>query len=499
MDDDVATRKRKGIEEKAIRTPSSSMKFYSQVATAIVQGNAGFAEFLGAELMEESSSIFNAGKREESVVADHRCLSRNPRTEYDHVETEGRLRRDYLSSVPIFDGREFNTMFRISRSRFQRIMEDFGATGDQFYLSNEDAFGRIGACFEAKLLLPLKCMAYGVPPHCFRDYFHMSTTLARKCCIHFDRKMREVYIEEYLRCPDSQDIVNINKLHKTVHHVDGMFGSLDCMHTYWKNCPVAWQGSYKGKEKRPSIVLEAIGDYHMWLWHAAYGYAGCMNDIGILTISPFMQKLMDGSFAELESEVVPYNIGSTKLNQMYVLVDGIYPAMSRLVKGYSVPVTGAEKQFTKWQESSRKDIERAFGVLKGKWQCLERPQYFIELDHISSRVCSCLILHNMCVSDRVMDGDVRLRYNAAASITSDISVITYPTDMRKRQGYIDPTERSEVGIVNLGGSATELVTRMARWEFLNDRQVTAQLHKALITHFDTTQYDYDSDSDNAEL
>jgi hypothetical protein len=39
--------------------------------------------------------------------------------------------------------------------------------------------------------------------------------------------------------------------------VEGFVGSLDCTHTYWKNCPKAWQSSYVGKEKQPSIVLEA--------------------------------------------------------------------------------------------------------------------------------------------------------------------------------------------------------------------------------------------------
>jgi hypothetical protein len=66
-------------------------------------------------------------------------------------------------------------------------MEDIiGATGNTFYLNIVDAAGKPGACFEARLLLPLKCIAYGVPPHCFRDYFSMSSTLARVCCIKFD-------------------------------------------------------------------------------------------------------------------------------------------------------------------------------------------------------------------------------------------------------------------------------------------------------------------------
>jgi hypothetical protein len=124
---------------------------------------------------------------DDDVDIDHRVLPRHEKTLYLHEEI-ARIQKDYLSPQPIYNGREFDTsMFRISRSRFQRIMKDIGATGNSFYLNTVDAAGKPGACFKARLLLPLKCIAYDFPPHCFRDYFSMSsTTLARVCCIKFD-------------------------------------------------------------------------------------------------------------------------------------------------------------------------------------------------------------------------------------------------------------------------------------------------------------------------
>jgi hypothetical protein len=43
----------------------------------------------------------------------------------------------------------------------------------------------------------------------------------------------------------------------------GMMGSLDCMHWCWKNFPVADHGSYTGKEKEPTVVLEAVVLYDL--------------------------------------------------------------------------------------------------------------------------------------------------------------------------------------------------------------------------------------------
>ena len=116
---------------------------------------------LGAELLMVKSNI------------DHRLFERNAYVVYDHERAAYCIRSDYLGRVPRFDGKEFQTMFRVSRSRFQRIMEDIGSTEDPFYTNTVNGAGREGASFEARLMLPLKSMAYGVPPHCFRDYFQM--------------------------------------------------------------------------------------------------------------------------------------------------------------------------------------------------------------------------------------------------------------------------------------------------------------------------------------
>jgi len=76
---------------------------------------------------------------------------------------------------------------------------------------------------------------------------------------------------------------------------------------------------------------------------------------------------------------------------LLVLVDGIYPLFSRFV---------------------------SYGVLKGRFQLLDRPILLMDLnDMIASRVSTCRVLHNiLLVADRIMDGDYRARYDPAASV-----------------------------------------------------------------------------------
>ena len=426
-------------------------------------------------------SLFNSGaaaavmaqgspKRQKT---DHRQLSRAGRHLFHHQDALHCIRRDYLGlagdpKTPLL-GKEFALMFRISRGRFQLLMEHVMAAEIPFYSGNVSANGDTVASLEARLLLPLKSLAYGVPPHTFIDYFQMSPPLARVCCIEFDRIIKRIYANRFLKLPSAQEVKSIVNLHKKVHGVDGMIGSLDCSHTIWKNCPKAWQGSYKGKGPKPSIVMEAICDYHLFFWHVSYGYAGTLNDLNILNLSPLLGRLVDGSFVELEKEagVVPYNISEEEFDKCFLLVDGIYPKYSRFVKGIKEPISPEETTFTTWQESARKDIERAFGVLKGMWQYLDRPIHSHSLIDISARVTTCVILHNMLVSDRIM-GDCIADYNPAHTLEQEEMQVQQPI--------------GGIGVAGAPPAVVGLLTKRDRFKDLADKEQHARLHQALMDH-----------------
>ena len=150
---------------------------------------------------------------DDAIKLDHRWLPRNERKVYDRDFVLIGLNRDYLGPKPLFDGREFDTMFRISKARFERLLQDVGNNDIHFYTQITDRLGKVGHSMEARLLIALKTIAYGVPPHMLRDQFQMSKTLARKCCIEFDLTIMQLYTSEYLRLPDKNDLVALDKLH----------------------------------------------------------------------------------------------------------------------------------------------------------------------------------------------------------------------------------------------------------------------------------------------
>ncbi|KAL7593270.1 uncharacterized protein LOC111882242 [Lactuca sativa] len=182
-------------------------------------------------------------------------------------------------------------------------------------------------------------------------------------CMCFSACVYEVFHEEYLRKPTQRDIERLYSAHEERHGFPGMLGSLDCTHVAWEKCPTAWRGQFtRGNIGEPTIILEAVASQDLWIWHAFFGVAGSNNDLNVLGQSPLFNDIWTGKAPDMT-----FTVNGHAYKYGYYLGDGIYPDYSTLMKAYSVPRSEKAKFFTKKQESARKDIERAFGVLKQTW------------------------------------------------------------------------------------------------------------------------------------
>ncbi|GKE79617.1 ALP1-like protein [Tanacetum coccineum] len=81
-------------------------------------------------------------------------------------------------------------------------------------------------------------------------------------------------------------------------------------------------------------MLEAVASQDLWIWHAFYGMAGANNDINVLDNSPL----------------------------------------------FTVATDPKHTYFKQRQESARKDVERAFGVLQGRWGLIQQPARAYEVN-----------------------------------------------------------------------------------------------------------------------
>lgn len=166
----------------------------------------------------------------------------------------------------------------------------------------------------------MRMLAYGMSVYSVDEYGRLAASTALECLKRFCAGVVECFRDEYLGPPNKRETEILLKRPDCLGF-PGMLGYIDCCKWKWKNSPMAHHGQFKGKEKVPTVTMEAIADDRMYIWHAFFGIAGCNNDISV-----FEASLIVGSIANATYPLTcEYNIDNIRRNKSYWLCDGICP------------------------------------------------------------------------------------------------------------------------------------------------------------------------------
>ncbi|GJZ80197.1 reverse transcriptase domain-containing protein [Tanacetum coccineum] len=204
-----------------------------------------------------------------------------------------------------------------------------------FFTHRPDATGRMSMSVIMKCTSAIHQLAYGNTPDGFDEYLQMGEHTARDCIDNFNNCIIDLYMSKYLRKPTLEDVQKIYEAHENIHGFPGMLGSIDCMQWEWKNCPKSWHGQYAGANKAINVLDNSSL------------FDDILNDI---------------------APVAPFVVNDVGFEKGYYLADGIYPQWAVFVKSFTVANDEKHSYFKKRQEGARKDVERAFGILQGRWE-----------------------------------------------------------------------------------------------------------------------------------
>ncbi|KAJ9556282.1 hypothetical protein OSB04_010896 [Centaurea solstitialis] len=215
-----------------------------------------------------------------------------------------------INSSNLFIGDQPPRATRRHRDRQLNVVTD----NDEYFAQRHDATGRQGLSPLQKCTAAMRVLAYGASADAVDEYLRMGASTTREALMHFIDGVISCFSNEYLRKLNETDLAR----------------------------------------------LLYVGDQ--------CGFPCSLNDINVLHRSPIFDDVLAG-----RSPKVSYVVNGYEYDRAYYLTDGIYPSWAAFVKSITSPQLQKHKLFAQVQESCRKDVERAFGVLQARFAFIRRP------------------------------------------------------------------------------------------------------------------------------
>jgi hypothetical protein len=150
----------------------------------------------------------------------------------------------------------------------------------------------------------------------------------------------------------------------------GAVGSIECTHILWSKCPVSITNLCKGKEKYPSLSFEAVVDHDGYIHSCTKGFFGTCTDKMIVVNDPYAKDINQGKYKDVVFSLYNAEGRFMTFKGCYLISDCGYTQKWM----FQLPLLNAHDErsvyWSEFLESVRKDVERAFGVIKGRFQFL---------------------------------------------------------------------------------------------------------------------------------
>jgi len=305
--------------------------------------------------------------------------------------------KDYFGvdgEPPVFGSRLFERRFRVPRAVFLRIYNDL--KDRPFWKQRINATGKPQSHPMQKLVGAFRVLAYGECPDRGDEYVCLSQAtieVATKTLVEY---LVDDLGSSYLRPPSDREVEGI-LARNSARGLPGCLGSLDCSHWKWTGCPKGRTGTYQDRNGDRTIVIEAVCDEDLWIYHMFVGAPGSLNNINVLYQSPLYVDITTGKWPPSS---FPFTVNGNTRSLLYYLVDGTYPRFAFLVAPYPKPTTEQQRVFNRLQEAVRKDVERLFGVLTRRFHVMLHPARFFTVPSMVLTAQAVAILHNTVVEQR---------------------------------------------------------------------------------------------------
>lgn len=308
-----------------------------------------------------------------------------------------RLSRWWEESGPLLSEARFRRAVRVGRGTFERLVTLLAPVLDK-QEENRHSAGRPRVPLAKRVALTLFRLGRKVSVLDVAERFGVGEATVVEATRAVSEAICTVF-KDAISWPDDADRRRSAAQFFVKRRIPGVVGAIDGSHVRIR-APAFDQHpeAYVNRKGFHSLILQAVVDGFGRFIDVDIGWPGSVHDSRVLRNSRLYQQAEHGGLLD---------------KSQFILADSGYPLKTWLVTPYRDDghLSRTQRSFNFLHSSTRMRVERAFGILKGRFRSLLHG-LDMTVENSARTILVCCILHNLCVQmddeldeqDLVLDG-----------------------------------------------------------------------------------------------
>ncbi|KAI5073840.1 hypothetical protein GOP47_0011853, partial [Adiantum capillus-veneris] len=295
------------------------------------------------------------------------------------VKTRSQAWWDCCNS-PGFPDSEFHQAFRMSRSTFDRLCDELGAS-----VVKEDTTLRQAIPVKQRVAVCIWRLATGDPLRLVSKRFGLGISTCHNLILEVCAAINDVLLRKYVKWPSDEHARFVIDEFEHITGISDIMGSMYTTHipiVAPKDNAAAYfnrQQTEKYQKTSYSVTLQGVVDASGLFTDLCIGWPGSLSDEQVLEKSALYQRGIAGS-----------------LQGVWVMGRSGYPLLDWLLVPYAQHhLTWTQHVFNEKAEEVLKISRNAFSRLKGRWHFLQK-RVEVKLQELPAILGACCVLHNIC-------------------------------------------------------------------------------------------------------
>ena len=290
--------------------------------------------------------------------------------------------------IPRYPDNIFKSHFRLRKSSVEKLCEQIST----HFMPKQNAGGREPTPIAKQVLMFLWYLATKETIREISDRFDNTFSLVFKAIRRVANAISEILAKQIIVWPHGDECEKVTEGFYKMKKMDNVIGAIDGTHI-----PISGQNehneNYINRKGFSSIILQAVCNHKMKFTDVYVGWPGSVHDARVFANSDLLSRIEQNPF-----HLIP--------NGCFMVGDAAYPLSSFMMTPYRgiAGMNQLKHRYNYVQSATRIVIERAFGVLKGRFPRLKLID-MKNVDDICLFVLVACVMHNFCIDENEDLGD----------------------------------------------------------------------------------------------